>query len=95
MSGAGRSCGRRGDRLHCRARHFPFVGDERTPTARLSELTEAICVNGLQRGARSKRQQASTCSAACRNREGAATRSTSSAVRRDVPGRAESCVTFG
>ena len=69
---AGRSCGRRGYRLHCWARHFPLVGDERTPNARPSELAEAIRVNGLQRGARSKRQQASTCSAACRNREASA-----------------------
>jgi len=71
-SGAGRSCGRRADRLHRWARHFPLVGDERTPNARPSELAEAIRVNGLQRGARSKRQQASTCSAACRNREASA-----------------------
>ena len=82
-SGAGRSCGRRGDRLHCWARHFPFVGDERTPTARLSELAEAIRVNGLQQGARSKRQQASTCSTASRHGEGAATRSTSSRACRN------------
>jgi len=82
-SGAGRSCGRRADRLHCWARHFPFVGDERTPTARLSELAEAIRVNGLQQGARSKRQQASTCSTASRHGEGAATRSTSSRACRN------------
>ena len=82
-SGAGRSCGRRADRLHRWARHFPLVGDERTPNARPSELAEAIRVNGLPRGARSKRQQASTCSAACRNRECAATRSSSSRACRN------------
>jgi len=82
-SGAGRSRGRRADRLYRWARHFPLVGDERTPNARPSELAEAIRVNGLQRGARSKRQQASTCSAACRNRECAATRSSSSRACRN------------
>jgi len=54
-SGARRSCGRRGDRLHCGAGHFPLVGDERTRTARPSELAEAIRISGLQRGALSKR----------------------------------------
>ena len=77
-SGAGRSCGRRGDRLHCWTLHFPLVGDERTPTARRPALAEAIRVDGLQRGARSKRQKVSTCSTACHNREGAATRGSSS-----------------
>jgi len=58
-SEAGRSCGRRVVRLHCRARHFALVGDERTRTARPSELAEAIRVSDRQRAVRSKRQQAS------------------------------------
>ena len=58
-SGAGRSCDRRGDRFHCWARHFALVGDERTRTARPSELAEAIRVSDRQRAVRSKRQQAS------------------------------------
>src|SRR5262249_40127401 len=77
-SGARRSGGRRGDRLHCGAGHFPLVGDERTRTARPSALAEAIRISGLQRGARSKRKQASSCSTASCNRAVAAPRSCSS-----------------